>query len=297
MLDDFAVFILTHGRPDRVYTYETLKKAGYTGRVYLVIDNEDKTAPQYYERYGDKVLVFDKAEIAETFDEGDNFQDRRAVIYARNACFRLAEELGIPYFMQLDDDYVDFRYKMDGNFRYINIAWVKDADVIIGSLLDYYKSIDCASLAIAQGGDFIGGEYNGIEESLGKRRKAMNTFICSTSRKFQFIGRINEDVNTYTSLQNKGHLFLTFPRVAIQQKETQKNAGGMTEMYLDSGTYIKSFYTIMYNPSSVKVKMMGSSHRRLHHQVNWETTVPCIISEQYRKPNPSPDTHSPMQSQ
>jgi hypothetical protein len=54
----------------------------------------------------------------------------------------------------------------------------------------------------------------------------MNTFICSTSRRFQFSGRINEDVNTYTSLQNKGNLFLTFPLLAIQQVATQKNEGG-----------------------------------------------------------------------
>ena len=39
---DFAVFILTHGRPDNVITYNTLKKAGYTGDIYIVIDNEDK---------------------------------------------------------------------------------------------------------------------------------------------------------------------------------------------------------------------------------------------------------------
>ena len=43
MRDDFCVFILTHGRPDRVITYKTLLNAGYTGRVYIVIDDEDKT--------------------------------------------------------------------------------------------------------------------------------------------------------------------------------------------------------------------------------------------------------------
>ena len=29
----------------------------------------------------------------------------RAIVYARNACFDLAKDLGITYFIQLDDDY------------------------------------------------------------------------------------------------------------------------------------------------------------------------------------------------
>ena len=81
----FVAFILTHGRPDRVLTYEKLRKHGYTGKIYIVCDDEDKTLPEYRKRFGD-VLVFSKSEIAKTFDEGDNFGDRRAIIYARNAC-------------------------------------------------------------------------------------------------------------------------------------------------------------------------------------------------------------------
>jgi len=74
MRDDFCAFILTHGRPDRVHTYDTLMRAGYTGKVFIVIDDEDKTAAEYRARFGDKVLQFCKAEWAEKTDEGDNFQ-------------------------------------------------------------------------------------------------------------------------------------------------------------------------------------------------------------------------------
>ncbi|EFI4081186.1 TPA: hypothetical protein J5F60_004390 [Escherichia coli] len=43
MRDDFCVFILTHGRPDKVLTYRTLRRAGYTGKIFIVVDDEDKT--------------------------------------------------------------------------------------------------------------------------------------------------------------------------------------------------------------------------------------------------------------
>lgn len=104
----FVAFILTHGRPDRVLTYEKLRKHGYTGKIYIVCDDEDKTLPEYRKRFGD-VLVFSKSEIAKTFDEGDNFGDRRAIIYARNACFELARQIGATHFIELDDDYTYFK--------------------------------------------------------------------------------------------------------------------------------------------------------------------------------------------
>ncbi|EFC6976332.1 hypothetical protein DFZ72_21860 [Escherichia coli] len=39
MRDDFCAFILTHGRPDKVLTYRTLRRAGYTGKIFIVVDD------------------------------------------------------------------------------------------------------------------------------------------------------------------------------------------------------------------------------------------------------------------
>ena len=282
MNDDFAVFILTHGRANNVITYRSLQRAGYTGKVYIIIDNEDKQAPEYYKTYGNKVIMFDKAAIAETFDEGDNFGDRRAVIYARNACFEIARNLGITYFMELDDDYTSFDYRFDNDNRPLHKP-IGDLDAILGTMLEYYKGIDFKSVALLQGGDYLGGISGGYSKKIRPYRKCMNTFMCSIDRPFQFVGRINEDVNTYTWYQSLGNLFMSFNNVSIEQGQSQTNTGGMTEMYLDSGTYIKSFYTVMYQPSSVKVTMMKSHHQRLHHEIQWDNTVPCIIPESYRK--------------
>ena len=61
MENNFAVFILTHGRPDKVLTDKTLAKCGYNGMLYYVVDNEDNQLHKYIENYGtDKVKIFDK---------------------------------------------------------------------------------------------------------------------------------------------------------------------------------------------------------------------------------------------
>ncbi len=283
MRSDFAAFILTHGRPDRQYTLDTLKRCGYTGAYYLVIDNEDDTAGEYFKRYGDKVIQFDKLAVSRTFDTGDNFSDRRTIVYARNACFQIAKNLGIRYFLELDDDYTSFccRYVKDGKFTRRELNNIDGMFELMIQLLNDTKAV---TVAFAQNGDFVGGALEGGAYSKGILRKAMNTFFCDTERPFTFVGRINEDVNTYTSEGSRGKLFLTVTGVSIQQKQTQSNKGGMTDVYLDSGTYVKSFYTVMYSPSCTTVmRMGGNTQKRIHHHVEWSNCVPKIISDRYRK--------------
>ena len=283
MLDDFCAFILTHGRPDRVHTYKTLLRAGYTGKIYIVIDDEDKTADEYRARFGDKVLQFCKSEIAARIDEGDNFNDRRAIIYARNACWDLARQVGCRYFIQLDDDYNSFVIRYNSQLQYSGFTVKRNIDGVLDSMLQYYIDIPALSIAMSQGGDHMGGS-EGKSPSL--RRKCMNSFICSTDRPFSFVGRVNEDVNTYTMDGRRGKLFLTVLQAQLNQLTTQSNAGGMTDLYLDGGTYLKTFYTILYSPSCVKIGILKDPRggpERIHHKINWHNTAPKILSEQHKK--------------
>lgn len=284
--NDFAAFILTNGRPDKVITYNTLRNKGYTGKIYLIVDDLDKTKNKYIENYGDEVIIFDKIAISKTFDQGDNFNDMRAIIYARNASFEIAKKLNIKYFVQLDDDYKSFDFRFNYNLEYCHEKMDKSLDLIFKAILNFYINTNIDTISLAQGGDYIGGPGNGIcfgKGKVGLKRKCMNSFFCSTERLFQFIGRVNEDVNTYTRQASVGLLMFTENQVALEQLQTQSNTGGMTEMYLDSGTYIKSFYSVMYHPSSVKVKLMGFTSKRLHHSVKWVNTVPLILRETVKK--------------
>jgi hypothetical protein len=284
--DDFCAFILTHGRPGRVITYDTLLKAGYTGKIYIVIDDEDKTADEYRRKFDDKVLMFSKVEIAKTFDEGDNFDNRKTIIYARNACFDLARQVGCRYFIQLDDDYDSFRYRLDSDSQYKSTPVVSTLDGIFESLVEFHENTGILSVALSQGGDHMGGGMSTNNRTIQLKRKAMNTFICSTDRPFQFFGRINEDVNIYTTLSRMGGVFFTVMQAMVNQLPTQSNAGGMTDVYLECGTYLKSFYSVMYCPSSVRVgemKDQRSSHGRLHHVINWDATAVRILHERHRK--------------
>jgi len=288
MRDNFAILVITNGRPDNVHTVQSLRTAGYTGRVYYIVDDEDPTLDRYLANYGDEVIVFSKEEISQQFDAGDQEPDRRTSVYARNACWQIAAELGLEFFGIFDDDYTHFHYRWVGRKNGNKIAqyhgWVtRRMDHHIESLILFMEHTPTAStVAMAQGGDGVGGR-KGDMARIRFKRKAMNSFICRTSTPFMFVGRLNEDVTSYVWRGSTGQLFFTFSPLQLEQLATQNNEGGITDVYRESGTYLKTFYTIMWSPSTVKLSLIGVTDQRLHHRVNWDTAVPKIMHETTRR--------------
>lgn len=284
---NFAVFILTHGRASKQDTYRTILKAGYTGKVYFIVDNEDNQQEEYKKLYGSKVIIFDKKAASEITDAGDNFKKRNSVIYARNANIEIAKNLGLDYFWQLDDDYGSWRWRIDNNKNFLTAGVnVKNLDAILDAMIDFMEESQVDCVALAQGGDYIGGPGSRVFKlhEQGKFiRKVMNSFLFSTKKPMKFIGRMNDDVNTYVINGKHGRVVLTLPRIMLNQAQTQANSGGLTEMYLELGTYVKSFYTVMMAPYCTKIKEMGVTNKRLHHAINWNQAVPKIISERFKK--------------
>lgn len=278
---NIAVFILTHGRADNVETYKTLRDCGYTGKIYLVIDDEDEQEQRYRENYGAQIVQFCKEEYLQKSMCINPDKPRKVILYARNACFDIAKQLGITHFVEMDDDYTTFMFRYEDNGRLRSVK-TRHLDKVVTAFFDFLECADIQSVAFSQGGDLLGG-LQGDWSTMRIKRKAMNSFFCITDKPIEFIGAINEDVNTYITKGNKGALFFSVLRFILLQGETQKNTGGMSETYIDNGTYVKTFPTVMLNPSCVKVAAMRSTRARIHHKINWKNAVPKILNEKYRK--------------
>lgn len=282
----YAVLILTHGRANNVETFKALRDCGYTGEIYIVIDDEDAQADIYKSNFGEKnVIVFSKVKAQEYTDTADTQPQRNVVVFARNTCHQIAKDLGLTHFVEVDDDYFWFSYRKDieGVLRQIK---THKLDAIFDAMFDFLDASGALAVAPAQGGDYIGG-LNGTIWKNRLARKCMNMFFCRTDRPFKFYGRLNEDTTAYTYLGQQGKLFFTVADWGLQQRTTQMNEGGLTDAYLDNGTYVKTFYSVMYSPSCVKVSAMGDGskgvrHERIHHKVEWGKCTPMIISEKYK---------------
>lgn len=284
---DFCVLILSYKRPTSVVTFATLKRSGYNGPVFIMVPDDDPTLEQYRRAYGDLVIPYSREEAAQLTDSGDNDPRRTGVIYPRNQSFKVAERLGFRYFVQLDDDYSCFEYQYTPDLMWAPRVMQSTLGDLFLALVEFLHETPAVStVALAQGGDFIGGDP--WHDKIKVSRKAMNSFVCDVRRPIRFVGRINEDVNTYVSRGNVGRLFFTTLLAKLVQRTTQRAAGGMTDCYSDNGTYVKSFYSVMYAPSCVKVTTMRDpryDNDRMHHGIRWNNAVPKIVRESLRKPD------------
>lgn len=279
-----AVFILTNGRSDNVITYKTLRAVGYTGKIYLIVDDEDNRLQEYKDKYKDEVIVFSKKDYAHKFDIMDNFTGSKVIVYARNACNDIARKLGLDYFFEYEDDYSRFTYRkyVDGSLKTIRI---KDFDPVLNVLIDALNNTKACSIAFTQAGEMQGGVLAIGHVHL--KRKAMNSFVFKVNKDKSddliFIGRMNDDINTYLTQGKVGKLFFQVANVMLDQGLTQQVAGGNTEAYLKSGTYVKSFYSVMAEPSCVKIGSHGRTNARVHSSVKWKMAVPKILDEKHKK--------------
>ena len=68
--DNFAIFILSHGRANNVKTVDMLKRINYTGKWYIIVDNEDNQYEDYCKNFGeDKIIVFNDVRDAYPYIE------------------------------------------------------------------------------------------------------------------------------------------------------------------------------------------------------------------------------------
>ena len=279
MRNDFAVIIPTHGRHDRVFTIDSLRKSGYTGNFYLLCDDEDKQLDKYKTKYGDKVMVFSKDDYKGKFDKMDNFGNKACVVYARNAMWDIAKKIGLKYFAVADDDYTAFEYRITSEGGYYSKR-IKNINDVFNSYTDFLITSKVDTVCFAQGGDFIGGKDNNkVANGFKVSRKMMNLYFFDVDKPIEFKGTINEDLTSSVTEGRTGRIILTSLMNSIDQNETQAQAGGLTEIYLELGTYVKSFYSVIAAPSCVKVALMGRTQTRIHHQVTWKNAVPKIIRE------------------
>lgn len=277
---DIMYFILTYKRPDRQKTYGYLKKSGVSdNQIWMVVDDTDDTVEEYKKRFKN-VYVFSKREVRPSVDLMDNLNRMNAVVYARNKIYDIAAELGAERFIMLDDDYSDIHYQIGANGERLTRQYsIKNLNEIVCVLFEFMDSVPSLKvLAIGQGGDLFSSSI--IYKT---KRKAMNMFFCRTDRRIVFRGTMNEDVNMYVDLGRRGELALTVFFVALCQEPTQLQRGGLTDLYLELGTYVKSMYPVMIAPTAVTVAPMGAKNLRLHHKIDYNKLCPKIIDEKYKK--------------
>lgn len=276
MRNDIAVFILTHGRARDQKTYKTLKDCGYNGRIYLIIDDMDNQKKLYEELYGDQVICFKKQNIdCDTFT---NQEEWRSVLYARNATYEIAKNLGLSFVFMCDDDITKFNYRIvkDGKLKGFDIT---DFNALLDKMAEIMAVGDISIFGFSQSGSFVGGA-NSQKYIDGCQRTCSQAMMVNIGNFVEWRGILGEDLNASLDAGSKGKIVLSTMLVSIQSPERTTNKGGLHDLYENNKMYVTLFYSLIAYPGIVSVRFQNGEWK---HRIKRGSIAPMILSDRHKK--------------
>lgn len=275
----YEAFIISHGRSDRVETYDTLRNAGYTGKINVVIDNRDKQLQQYQDRFRDNLIVFDKQYYIDKTDTITNDKKDSSPVYARNAVEDLAKYLDA--FIMIDDDVTNLRYRYLENDVVKSQKITKNMDNVFDDYIEYLINGNISTLSFATAMVYAGG----IHSESDKRRLASHRYTCqihirNTKFRVNWISLANNDSITGGITAKIGYLWWLLPFVAYDSPKMNTLPGGMKSVYDEESSFRRSFMATVALPS---VNNVGVVKDRFNIHRNLKSAYPMIISSEYKK--------------
>lgn len=277
MLNNFAIFILSHGRANDMETVKAILNAGYTGKWFVVIDDLDSQQELYKEKYGDNVIVFDKKLWAEKTDTVTNTGELRSPVFARNAITEIAKEKGLKYYAEFDDDLKTFSFRYNDNGKLAGKP-IKNLDEVIEAMLEFQEASGATSLGFASNGGFIGGTEGHFKQ--GILRSIHQAYILRTDKQIEFKGLLNEDGIATEFCNSTGRLAFELCAVTQTCPARSTNEGGLNDLYKENDEYIRAFYSIIAFPNNLKIIQKQGT---VTLQRKTDTAMPKIISERWKK--------------
>lgn len=259
-------------------TYKMLRDQGYTGDIIVVIDDEDEQRSLYEEIY-EHVEVFCKEDYYQSSD-GVITGKQKAILYARNACYDIAERLGLLYFTEFDDDLnsIFLRYIEDGRCLSYKPTVLDSVFDMVLEGLDICDAVMGVSLMVQ--GDYIGG----VASRAFRRavRCCSQSFFLRTDRRVDFLASMNEGTCSCLIYGMRGKLFFGIPGTMLEAEPIGANTkmgNGMDEFYKKMDSFSRSFMATIVRPDCVSPEFATDAFRI---RVSWENALPYIISERWK---------------
>ena len=271
MREDFAIFILTHGRPDKQYTYHALDKARYTGRRILLLDDEDETYSEYKERYPDEIILFNKQSYIDTSDTGTNVEQRKCILYAKNAADDIAKDLGLSAYVVADDDIIRFRHRWKEG-EVTHTQEVRNLDEVSEAYIEFMEEGNIAAVSFGDARLYMGGKL-----LLG--RIPYNFVYRLTSIPYEWRSSMYEDTVTPVIESRNGAYTLGLPNIQFDMKQCDSSAiGGMTDVYSTMSVLDRASVALMYNPAGIIL-----SDTLVGFELTKNNVFPNLISTDFKK--------------
>ena len=269
-----VIFIISHKRI-QCSTAHAIQSAGYSGEWYIVADDMDDT--EYEKAYGeDRIIRFSKDEYYEKIDTADNFRKYGASVYARVACYDIAERLGADCFGCFDDDLKGFYIRYEDGNR-LKSKKVKNLQRIFDAYCRYISDAGIACGAFISSGRLVGGAKNPLVKERFYHNPTNAYIINPHVEQIRFMGTLWEDA-TYSYQNNMlGHIAMAMMPVAfVMEPPESLQEGGCHDIYEEGASYLAESYANMIIPSFFRW-VDGCRGRR------FRKDIPRILNEKWRK--------------
>jgi hypothetical protein len=269
-----TIYIISKGRP-QCYTAKVLKKINYPGKWFIVLGNNDETINEYKKIWGeDRIIIFDWFSQIKKTKFLDNFFDKlpSGASPVRNATRDISYSRGELRHWQFDDDYVNFGYF---SFKEKKFKTIKD-----GKILEYFlfKITEFGYKINLPNVGFSLAHETYPEEASNFSKRIFNAHNLNNLNFVEWEGRLNDDLINAIKVYKFGQSEFSFKFLNTKPFETQKVKGGLTDIYKDYGTVLKTMYAILYEP---KVTKLVIKFGRYHHETDWKLITPKILDYKY----------------
>ena len=275
MRDDFAVFIISHERADRVETVNMLRSTGYTGKLFVVVDDSDAELDKYRSRFNDglrnNLIVFNKSKFRDMTEVCHRVDG--CATFARNAVEMLAKECRLSSFMVADDDLLRLRYRYEENGVLKSLSIKQGLDDILTAYIDFILDNNVACVSFGTANIYMKGVK---ADAVSNNRLPFNCFIRNAGFEWTWKAEIYEDAVTDILESWNGDFAMQLPFVQCDMCPMDAGAkGGMTEVYSTISNYEKNFPVLIYAPACVRI---GLGKRNFIYSVTNKNAFPKLIS-------------------
>ena len=279
---NYAVFICTHGRPDKQHTLETLRRCGYTGKIVLVVDDEDDTLTELMlKTYGKAEIVeFRKQHYIDKSDTGTNENQRKCILYAKNFCEDMAKEDGLDAFIIADDDILNFRYRYVDGDKLKSQKITNNMDKVIESYIECMLNCDITATGFGFTQFYFSGSESFSNENMQKYRVPYNFVFRNVKHEVNWMSWFGEDIITSVYYGRLGQIWTAIPYVQQEIVALATADGGMKDIYDGNSTVRLAMQNVMYLPAELKAYLYKDKYMA---SIKRDNAFPKLISSSVKK--------------
>lgn len=285
MLFAFAVFILSHSRADRVETLDTLKQSGYSGKTFIVVDDEDTQLSDYKARFSNQdnveLLVFNKQSMIDKADTIYPEKKRSSALYARNFIEKYAP-IRYEAFAMLDDDITSFRFRWVENDSVKSQVVATTLTEVFEQYCKYMLTVNIATTSFPFSMFYVSGT-SGLEKKITESRHTYQIHLRNSRFPVDWTAVINQDTITQLQTMQIGYIWWSIPFLVFDAEPMNSKAGGLKSVYDSIKDFDMAFLAVISNPSCCKVAYSGGTRSTMQIKENKHTSYPMIVSSRYKK--------------